>query len=328
MSVLIACPAPTPYLEDALAGIAKQTYRRFEVILLPDVASGRSWPPEVREIPTGRRRPAEKRNLGIQHARGEITVFLDDDAYPADDWLERALGYFSDPKVAAVGGPAVTPQDDPFLAAMSGRVYANTLVSGSYVYRYQPDRVRSVDDYPSCNLFARTDDLRRLQGFRIDFWPGEDTYLCMELVHKLGKKIMYEPRALVYHHRRKLFLPHLRQVGRYGLHRGYFARRFPATSRRIAYMVPSLFVLGLIGGGLLSFWSRGLSRLYLSGIIAYAALTLLFSASRQPLVWLVTWIGMVLTHLVYGTRFVMGFLSRRLPSEVERFDHPSEETAA
>ena len=32
-------------------------------------------------------------------------------------------------------------------------------------------------------------------------------------------------------------------------------------------------MLGLVGGGLLSFWSRGLARLYLSGVIVYAAIT-------------------------------------------------------
>jgi hypothetical protein len=43
-------------------------------------------------------------------ARGEILAFLDDDAYPADGWLEAAMARFEDPTVCAVGGPGVTPQ--------------------------------------------------------------------------------------------------------------------------------------------------------------------------------------------------------------------------
>ena len=328
VSIVIAYPAPSAYLDEALAGIARQTYRRLEVILLPDAPSGRVWPEGVREIPTGRRRPAEKRNTGIEQARGEIVVFLDDDAYPVDDWLERAIGYFSIPSAVAVGGPAATPPNDPYMAQVGGLVYANRLVSGGYRYRYVPDRVRRVDDYPSCNLFVRADALRRLGGFRVDFWPGEDTYLCMDLVHKLGKQIFYEPRALVYHHRRKLYLPHLRQVGRYGLHRGYFARRFPVTSRRVSYMLPSLLVAGLAGGAVASCFLHWLRPPYFAAVILYAAGTFLSSAARPLSTWLLSWLGVVLTHLVYGTRFMIGFLSPRLPSEVQRFDHPSEEPKA
>jgi hypothetical protein len=37
-----------------------------------------------------------------------------------------------------------------------------------------------------------------------------------------------------------------------------------------------------------------------------------------------TWLGVMATHVVYGIRFLMGLLSRHMPCEVERFDHPAE----
>ena len=325
VSIIIACPADSAYLREALDGIARQTYRNYEVILLPDRASGQVWPAGVREIPTGPVRPAQKRNLGLQHAQGEVIAFLDDDAFPGAEWLERALLNFSVPNVVAVGGPAVTPGNDPFLARLSGKVYESVLVSGRYRYRYWPTRVREVDDYPSCNFFVTAAAARELGGFRTDFWPGEDTYLCMEIVQKLHKRILYDPWAVVYHHRRGLFLPHLRQIGRYGLHRGYFARRFPATSRRIGYMLPSALVLGLVSGLPAAILCPFCRIAYLSALGLYAFLTLLMTFSRHPAAWLLTWLGVVLTHLVYGTRFLIGWFTRRLPSEVQKFDHPSEQ---
>jgi glycosyltransferase involved in cell wall biosynthesis len=328
VSIVIAYPAETPWLREALDHISRQTYRRFEVVLVPNQSAGHPWEDNIREFPAGPRRPAEKRNIGIAQARGGIVVFLDDDAYPADDWLGRALAYFSDPSVGAVGGPGCTPPGDSYLARISGRIYSHRLVSGSYVYRYAPDRVREVDDYPSCNLFVRADALRELGGFRTDFWPGEDTYLCMELAHRLKKRIVYEPRAVVFHHRRKILLPHLRQIGRYGLHRGHFARRFPQTSRRVAYMIPSVFVAGLVAGGLLSLLLPAVRPLYAAAVGLYLVVTFTASLSRNPLTWLLTWGGIVATHLVYGVQFIAGFFARRLPSEVRPFDHPSEESAA
>ena len=66
-------------------------------------------PDGVRALTTGSdvdTSPAQKRDVALAHAGGEICAFIDDDAWPADDWLTRALERFdSDPVIAAVGGP-------------------------------------------------------------------------------------------------------------------------------------------------------------------------------------------------------------------------------
>jgi len=296
------------------------------VIVLPDApAELGPYPFDLRVLPTGKTRPAEKRNDGIRAARGEIVAFLDDDAYPVPAWLEHAVAYFTLPDVGGVGGPGVTPPGDPFMAQAGGRVFANRFVSGNYRYRYIGDRVRpNVDDFPSCNLFVRTDVLKAINGYRTDFWPGEDTILCADIVLGQKKRIVYDPWAQVFHHRRPLFGPHLRQIGRYALHRGYFAKRFPATSLRLSYLVPSLFVLGLAAGAGLSLLHPWLRIAYLAALALYGAATLFSSFSLNPALWLATWAGVVATHVVYGVRFLIGLLSRRMPCEVAVFDHPAE----
>jgi glycosyltransferase involved in cell wall biosynthesis len=331
VSVVIACPAPSDFLDEALAGIAAQTIPPLEVIVLPDADVATpltAGAVPVRVHPTGHIRPAEKRNLGIELAQGEIVAFLDDDAYPAPDWLEQALKYFQRPEVASVGGPALTPPHDPWRAQIGGRVYANPLVSGGYAYRYHSERVRRVDDLPSCNLLVRTSVLRELGGFNTRYWPGEDTILCSDIVHRLGYQMFYDPWAVVYHHRRPLFGPHLRQIGRYALHRGFFARRFPETSRRISYMLPSLLVLGIAFGWLAGLIHAVLGYLYLGTVSAYLLITFLGAFNRRPATWFMTWAGIVATHMVYGIRFLQGLCSRRMPCETARFDHPSETVKA
>ncbi|MGI5868585.1 MAG: glycosyltransferase family 2 protein [Kiritimatiellia bacterium] len=328
VSAVIACPGPSAVLDRCIEALRRQNWPSLEIVVLPDEPTGRDWGPGVREIPTGKVRPAEKRNLGIQEAIGELIAFVDDDAAPLADWLRYAIPYFTDESIAAVGGPAITPPSDPFLSKMGGRVYENIFVSGGRRRRYTPTRVCDEDDLPSCNLIVRADALRELGGFNTRYWPGEDTILCQDIVHTLGKRIVYDPRVVVTHHRRPLFGPHLRQVGRYARHRGFFARRFPATSRRLVYMLPSLFVLGGAVGLPLAFLHPVLRMLYLGVLAIYAILTFLSSVSlRRPHVWLVTWAGVVATHFTYGIGFLRGLFARDMAREVRPFDHVSDTAA-
>ena len=96
------------------------------------------------------------------------------------------------------------------------------------------------------NLAVRKADFLKVGGYDSEFWPGEDTKLCLDLTQKLHKKIIYEPKAIVFHHRRPLMKPHLHQNGNFGLHRGFFAKVLPQTSRRPIYFLPSFMLLGLL----------------------------------------------------------------------------------
>ena len=333
VSVVIACPAWSWMLDECLKGLSEQTYRDFEVIVLPDAAPETPWRRQdfpLSVISTGKVRPAEKRNAGIAAAKGDVVAFIDDDAYPDARWLENAVKYFSDPAIGGVGGPGVTPPGDGFLARAGGRVYENVLVSGGYRYRYLGGRVRrDVDDYPSCNLLVRADVLRTIRGYRTDFWPGEDTLLCEDIVYGQGKRLVYDPWAIVYHHRRRLFGPHLRQLGRYAFHRGYFVKKSPKTSFKLSYFIPSLFVLGLVAGGiavgatatLRGTWVDVLRWTYFGVTGFYAAATLVTSFALNPAMWLVTWLGVVASHIWYGIRFVFGLCAAKAPCEYIGRDH-------
>jgi glycosyltransferase involved in cell wall biosynthesis len=54
--------------------------------------------------------PAAARNLGAQHARGEIVLFTDADCEPVPDWIEQMLAPFADAQVAGVKGVYLTHQ--------------------------------------------------------------------------------------------------------------------------------------------------------------------------------------------------------------------------
>ena len=121
---------------------------------------------------------------------------------------------------------------------------------------------------------------------------------------------------MVYHHRRSLFKPHLRQISSYALHRGYFVKKYPETSLRIAYFIPSIFVAGLLLGGITALFFPFFNLIYLFGVYLYVLLVLIFSQTRQ--VSLIPWIffGIIITHVIYGIYFIQGLTAKKLKDEL------------
>lgn len=325
VSIIIPVKEVNAYIMESSEYLRRLDYTDFEIIIFPDRDSGVKLL-NTRIIATGPMGPAEKRDLAIRYAQGDILAFLDDDAYPRHDWLKNAVRHFEDEGVGAVGGPAVTPHSDNRLQKASGAVFSSRLTSSNYVYRYLPEGRRDVEDFPTVNLFVRRSIFEALGGFDTSYWPGEDTKLCMDITKKLGLRIVYDPEALVYHHRRPLFLPHLRQVSRYAFQRGYFVKAFPATSRKPGYFIPSLFLFFLISGALFSALSETLLLAYGGAVSIYlfmlmAASVMAMFANRNITVGIMTFIGIFLTHITYGFHFMKGLLSKKRGIKAVNIEH-------
>jgi GT2 family glycosyltransferase len=311
--VSIAIPVKTVnrYLMECIDACLRLDYPDFEILVFPD-RKERIDRKGVRVIPTGDVPPPVKRDLVLKHARGDILAFIDDDAYPRRDWLKNAVAHFRDRRVGAVGGPAVTPESDSIRQKASGLVFGSAIGGGLTRGRYKASSgVTETDDWPTVNFIVRRGVFREFGGFDNEYWPGEDTKLCLDIV-KSGYRIIQDPNVLVYHHRRGVFRPHLEQVKRYALHRGFFVKRFPQTSLRIGYFVPSLFVAFLFLGFLATLVFTGLQIFYLFVLYSYLLLVFLSSINRNLKLFYLTFTGIILTHITYGIYFIKGLLSGRM----------------
>jgi len=325
ISIIIAAKTWQKNLEECVGKCLELDYSEFEIIILPDADIGTApaltkilstkGTVTIKIVPTGPVSPAKKRDIALNYAEGEILAFIDDDAYPTKDWLKNAINNFSDPQVAAVGGPAITAENDDVKQKASGLVYSSLLCCGKYVYRYLPRKRREVDDYPSCNFLVRKSIMQALGGFNTNFWPGEDSKLCLDITKRLGEKIIYDPKVIAYHHRRPLFMPHTKQVANYALHRGYFVKRYPQTSLILPYFIPTLFLFSLITGAILSVFLIPMRIIYLLGLILYFSLVLIFSISKELRFIPYVFCGIILTHITYGFYFLKGLLAKTLSEE-------------
>jgi len=328
--IVIDYKKQNPYLIECLDHIQKQTYRNFEIILESDHSLDLKFPKlRIVNYQGKYAPPAHKRDHGAKIANGEILAFIDDDAYPHHNWLKFIAPHFVDPSVTGVGGPGITPPGVTWREEASGWASASPVGAGLYTYRFLPGKKQSVDDYPSMNLAVRKKDFLKVGGYDSDYWPGEDTKLCLDLTKKLGKKIIYEPKAKVFHHRRPLWLSHLRQNGNFGIHRGLFARILPQTSLKPIYFMPSFMLLGLLFVIASFVLEPKQSHVYFSSIILIRNLGLIsfisyffillvnaiwiYRKSRKVFQGIISIPAIFITHLWYGARFLQGFLfTRRL----------------
>jgi len=316
VSIIVACKEFDPYVLQCVDESKKLDFQNFEMIVLPDSDSGMKET-GVTVLSTGPIPPSEKRNIGAEKSKGEILAFLDGDAYPARDWLRNAVRHLQDNSVVAVGGPSITPETDEIMQRASGEILSSYVGSGPLSLRNSKKGARRCDDLPSVNLIVRKESFDRIGGFDSSFWPGEDTKFCRDLARIEENGLLYAPDVQVFHHRRALFGPHLKQIAGYGLHRGYFSKRFPENSRKITYFIPAGLLVALATSVALLFTRGILNMLALAFLAAYFAILLVNSSivglrRKNARLASMVFLGAVATHICYGAYFVKGLLSRNL----------------
>ena len=74
-----------------------------------------------------------------------------------------------------------------------------------------------AEHLPGCNLAIRKDALELIDGFRAEFkTAGDDVDVCWRL-RETGRRLLFVPGAMVWHHRRFTIRAYLTQQFGYGL---------------------------------------------------------------------------------------------------------------
>ncbi len=213
ISVVVCAYNEAATIDECLTSIENLSYPDYEIILVNDGsrdATGdiarRHASVEVLDIANGGLSAA--RNVGLEHAAGEIVAYTDGDVRVDPDWLTHLVRPFLTSDVAGAGGPNLVPADDPPMAQCIARA------PGSPTQVMLDDRI--AEHVPGCNMAFRRDTLLAVGGFNpIYLRAGDDVDICWRLQAR-GWKIGFAPSALVWHRHRASLRAYWRQQVGYG----------------------------------------------------------------------------------------------------------------
>lgn len=133
--------------------------------------------------------PAIQRNIGAKNANSRIICFLDSDAYPAKDWIEKIIKVYKSGTLVGAGSYKL-PEFQRKIKIAIAQYY---LEFNEFINVGKPRRKKLA---PSCNLFCDRELFHKVNGFP-EIRASEDTLFGLK-VSKFADIIFY-PDISVFH---------------------------------------------------------------------------------------------------------------------------------
>jgi rhamnosyltransferase len=204
ISILILTKNGGPEFRSCLAAVCTQTQVAEAEVMVVDSGSTdgtlelvRGFPVRLEQIPPETFHHARTRNFAASLARGEILVFLSQDAVPSSNrWLESMVANFVDSRVGAVYGRQLPKQGSSLerqdvLDAVYGqeRIVKDPAHRNGQGYRFY--------HFSDANSAIRR-SVWEATHFPEDLKVFEDLGIAKRVLDG-GWKIVYEPEASVFH---------------------------------------------------------------------------------------------------------------------------------
>jgi CMP-N-acetylneuraminic acid synthetase len=194
ISIIIRTKNEERWITPCLMGVFKQDYKDVEVILVDNVSTDKTIEKalhfDIKKVVTCEDfRPGLALNMGIRESKGEYIVCLSGHCIPVDDkWLSNLLKNFDDDEVAGVYG-----RQEPLAFTPNSDKRDLSIIFGL------DRRIQKKDSFfHNANSMLRR-KLWEENPFDETLANIEDRVWAEKALHE-GYKIVYEPRASVYHY--------------------------------------------------------------------------------------------------------------------------------
>lgn len=217
LSVIICTYNRDKYIYNVLKSLAENTLspEKYEIVLVDNNCTDNTQSecerfvhdyPEVtfRSFVETNQGLSYARNRGIQESRGDILVYVDDDALVNKEYLQTYTDFFVHyPEIDAAGGPIIPQYETEEPDWMSH--FTKALITG---YKYLGDKIREFpkNDFPGGgNAAYKASVFEKVGLFNVDLGRKGDSLVGAEekdIFNKmttLGMRFYYLPNAILYH---------------------------------------------------------------------------------------------------------------------------------
>jgi len=188
--------------------------------------------------------PSINRNLGSLKSKGQILIFLDDDAILDKEYLNVLDNFLiRNKEIDIVGGVQLTPKGSGYFERSSGYALASLFGAWKLSKRYSSKSEEldsSETSITSANLVCKKEVMNKIE-FDKDLFPGEDPKFILD-AKKNNFKVAYNPKLIIYHKRRESISKLIKQIFLYGKVRPKL-ESFSSTLRKPFFFIPSLFAI-------------------------------------------------------------------------------------
>ena len=326
ISIIITSYQYSKIFEKCILEYLKLDKKKFEIILITESQEKKFYNlvnylkdyVDIKIIQTVERKPGIKRHLAVKKYKCDYLYFIDDDAFPSKESFELAIKLFMQDKIDVFGGPSRLPIDSTFFEKAVHLSNSLVILSGNYLL-FNKANDQLVNELPSVNFFIKKEIYNKTKGFNNGYWPGEDTYLCNEILNK-NYKIHYFGKLHVFHYSRSNIKKFIKQIFNYSKTRGYFFKLGLDNSKNIKFFIPSIFCLYLIIIFLNLFNNFTDKYIYLP-LILYLIVFIFNFIKLKNFSFLLRISGLILnfiTHIIYGLGFIYGIKIKKYDTDLGR----------
>lgn len=206
ISVIVVNWNGKEHLEDCFTSLKKQTYATLELLLVDNASVDGSVEyvegcfPMVNVLVNPENRgfgPAV--NRGVEQARGEYVLFLNNDLYLDERCLGKMVDVIEDEKVGAVVPKILYFNDKNRINSFGNLINYLGLACPKYID--EEDRPDMQVEETACGgiFLIKRDLFKEVGGFDQDFFMYHEDHDLSWRIRLLGKKLMVNPEAVMYH---------------------------------------------------------------------------------------------------------------------------------
>lgn len=313
--ISIICPIynEEKYIDSCINSILQQDYSKddLEVLFVDGMSSDKtreiisgysSKYPFIKVLDNPLRIVPPAMNIGIRAAKGDIIIRLDAHAIYPERYISELVSNLKKLSADNVGGVCRTlPVNNTIICRSIAIALSSSFGMGNSHFRVGATEVRKVDTVPF-GCFRRS-LFDKIGLFDEELVRNQDDEFNGRII-KNGGTIYLLPHLVIDYYARDTVKKVSKMFYQYGLFKPLVNKKLgsPATVRQF---FPMLFVAGCILGGILSFFSNVLFIIYLSVLIIYLLLAVIFSLKDGRNILLVP--ALICTYLTIHMSYGWGY---------------------